>query len=110
MVYAGLPPKGDIYGGWGSDTIAGHTLGHYLSALVLTYQQTGDTTCRERADYIVRALARAQAARGTGYVGALGRKRNDGKVVDREEILPEVTRGLGAISNSPCRQSPACFS
>src|SRR3546814_2289717 len=28
---AGLEPKGEIYGGWESDTIAGHTLGHYLS-------------------------------------------------------------------------------
>src|SRR5262245_48908429 len=29
---AGLQPKGAVYGGWESDTIAGHTLGHYLSA------------------------------------------------------------------------------
>jgi len=93
MQYAGLPPKGEIYGGWESDTIAGHTLGHYLSALVCTYQQTGDTTCRERADYVVGELARAQAARGTGYVGALGRKKKDGKIVDGEEIFPEVVRG-----------------
>ncbi len=93
MQYAGLPPKGEIYGGWESDTLAGHTLGNYLSALVLTYQQTGDTACRERADYIVAELARAQTARGTGYVGALGRKRKDGKVVDGEEIFPEVMRG-----------------
>ena len=93
MQYAGLPPKGEIYGGWESDTIAGHTLGHYLSALVCTYEQTGDTACRERADYIVAELARAQAARGTGYVGALGRKRKDGKIVDGEEIFPEVMKG-----------------
>ena len=93
ILYAGLPPKGEIYGGWESDTIAGHTLGHYLSALVCTYQQTGDKACRERADYIVAELARAQAARGTGYVGALGRKRKDGKLVDGEEIFPEVMRG-----------------
>jgi DUF1680 family protein len=93
LLYAGLPPKGAIYGGWESDTLAGHTLGHYLTALVLTYQQTGETACRERADYIVAELARAQTARRTGYVGALGRKRKDGKVVDGEEIFPEVMRG-----------------
>jgi DUF1680 family protein len=63
MRYAGLPPKGEIYGGWESDTIAGHTLGHYLSALVCTYQQTGDKTCQERADYIVAELARAGRTR-----------------------------------------------
>ncbi|WP_353744710.1 beta-L-arabinofuranosidase domain-containing protein, partial [Sphingomonas sp. 66-10] len=44
--YAGLEPKAEIYGGWESDTIAGHTLGHYLSALVLTWQQTGDAEMR----------------------------------------------------------------
>jgi DUF1680 family protein len=96
--YAGLQPKGEIYGGWESDTIAGHTLGHYLTALVLMYQQTGDTELRRRADYIVAELAEAQAARGSGpmgsgYVGALGRKRKDGKVVDGAEIFPEIMAG-----------------
>ena len=91
--YAGLEPKAAIYGGWESDTIAGHTLGHYMSALVLTWQQTGDTEMRRRADYIVAELAEAQAKRGTGYVGALGRKRADGKVVDGEEIFPEIMAG-----------------
>lgn len=91
--YAGLEPKAPIYGGWESDTIAGHTLGHYMTALVLTWQQTGDPECRRRADYIVDELAEAQAKRGTGYVGALGRKRKDGTVVDGEEIFPEVMKG-----------------
>lgn len=93
MKYAGLPPKGEIYGGWESDTIAGHTLGHYLSALSLMYEQTGDTACRDRANYIVDELARAQAARGTGYVGALGRKRKDGTIEDGEVIFHEITSG-----------------
>lgn len=93
MTFAGLPAKGEVYGGWEGDTIAGHTLGHYLSALVLMYEQTGDAECRRRADYIVSELARAQAKRGTGYVGALQRKRKDGKVVDGEEIFAEVMKG-----------------
>ena len=91
--YAGLQPKAEIYGGWESDTIAGHTLGHYLTALVLMHQQTGDTEMRRRADYIVAELAEAQAKRGNGYVGALGRKRKDGTVVDGEEIFPEIRAG-----------------
>lgn len=93
MTFAGLPAKGEIYGGWESDTIAGHTLGHYVSALVVMYEQTGDLECRRRADYIVSELAAAQAKRGTGYVGALQRKRKDGKVVDGEEIFAEVMKG-----------------
>ncbi len=93
LLYAGLPPKGEIYGGWEDDTIAGHTLGHYLTALVTMYQQTGDVACRERADYIVAELQRAQKARGNGYVGALGRKRKDGKIVDGMEVFTEVRQG-----------------
>ena len=91
--YAGLEPKAAIYGGWESDTIAGHTLGHYLTALVLTWQQTGDPEMKRRADYIVDELVAVQAKRGTGYIGALGRKRKDGTIVDGEEIFPEIARG-----------------
>jgi DUF1680 family protein len=92
--YAGLEPKADIYGGWESDSLAGHTLGHYLTALVLMHQQTGDAECRRRADYVVAELAEAQAKRGTGYVGALGRKRKgESAIVDGEEIFPEIMRG-----------------
>ncbi|WP_335306290.1 glycoside hydrolase family 127 protein [Sphingomonas adhaesiva] len=91
--YAGLEPKAPIYGGWESDTIAGHTLGHYMTALVLTWQQTGDPEMKRRADYIVDELAQAQAKRGNGYVGGLGRKRKDGTIVDGEEIFPEIMKG-----------------
>ncbi len=93
LKYAGLPPKGEIYGGWESDTLAGHTAGHYLSALSQMYEQTGDVDCKTRADYVVSELARAQAARGNGYVGALGRKLKDGTIVDGEAIFPEVMKG-----------------
>jgi uncharacterized protein len=91
--YAGLEPKAPVYGGWESDTIAGHTLGHYMSALVLMHDQTGDAECRRRADYIVTELAVVQQKRGTGYIGALGRRRKDKTVVDGEEIFPEVMSG-----------------
>src|SRR2546426_651863 len=91
--YAGLKPKGEVYGGWESDTIAGHTLGHYMSALVLLHEQTGDAQAKVRADYIVDELAEAQAARGNGYIGAMQRKRKDGTVVDAIEIFPEIIKG-----------------
>lgn len=39
---AGLPPKGVVYGGWEAQSIAGHTLGHYLSGCALTVANTGD--------------------------------------------------------------------
>src|SRR3546814_1244846 len=48
---------------------------------------------RRRADYIVDELAATQAARGTGYIGGLGRKRKDGTVVDGVEIFDEIKAG-----------------
>lgn len=92
-LYAGLEPRAAIYGGWESDTIAGHSLGHYLSALALMHQHTGDPELRRRADYIVAELALAQQQRGNGYVGALGRKRADGVIVDGAEIFTEIAAG-----------------
>jgi hypothetical protein len=55
--------------------------------------QTGDAACRDRAKYVVDELARAQKARGTEYVGAPGRKRKIGTIVDGEEIFGEVKKG-----------------
>ncbi len=91
--YAGLDPKAPVYGGWESDTLAGHTLGHYMSALVLMHAQTGDAECRRRANYIVDELAVVQRQRGSGYVGALGRRRADNSIVDGEEIFAEIAKG-----------------
>jgi DUF1680 family protein len=69
--YAGLKPKGRLYGGWESMGIAGHTLGHYLTALSQQFAATGDVRFRKRIDYIVSEMAQCQAAYGDGYIGAL---------------------------------------
>lgn len=69
--YAGLAPKGELYGGWESRGIAGHTLGHYLTALSQQFAATSDSRFRQRIDYIVAEMAEAQRAYGDGYVGAL---------------------------------------
>ena len=82
--YAGLQPKGEIYGGWESLTISGHTLGHYLSACALMYASTGDKRFKERVDYIVSELALCQRARKTGYVGG---------VPDEDTVFAQVARG-----------------
>jgi DUF1680 family protein len=69
--YAGLKPKGELYGGWESQGIAGHTLGHYLTALSQQYASTHDPRFKKRLDYIIGEMAEAQRAYGDGYVGAL---------------------------------------
>ncbi len=69
--YAGLQPKGELYGGWESQGIAGHTLGHYLTALSQQYAATRDQRFKKRIDYIISEMAESQRAYGDGYVGAL---------------------------------------
>ena len=68
---AGLPVKDSIYGGWESDGLSGHTLGHYLSAASMMYASTGEIEFKRRVDYIIEELKHCQLARGTGYIGAI---------------------------------------
>ena len=68
---AGLPAKAPIYGGWENSGVAGHILGHYLSALSLYYRATGDPVIKKRIDYIVDELALCQDKNGGGYVSAI---------------------------------------
>lgn len=82
---AGLPPRTEHYGGWESNTISGHSLGHYLSACSLMLATTGDERFRKRVNYIVDELAECQAADGDGYVGAIP----DGKRI----LVTEVAQG-----------------
>jgi DUF1680 family protein len=90
---AGLEPKGEVYGGWESDTIAGHTLGHYLSALSLMHAQTGDAECRRRGDYIVSELAACQAQSADGYVAALGRRLGGTVLSNGKSLFDDVMKG-----------------
>jgi len=85
-VNAGLPPKGNVYGGWESEGLSGHTLGHYLSACALFYANTGNVEFKNRVDYIVSELDRCQQARKTGYVGAIPNEDTLWAKVSRGEI------------------------
>jgi DUF1680 family protein len=89
---AGLQPKAPRYGGWENQGIAGHTLGHYLSALSLMYAQTGDPEMRRRIRTIVAELAETQNAHGDGYIGGTTVER-DGKWLDGKIIFEEVRKG-----------------
>jgi DUF1680 family protein len=83
---AGLPTKGEIYGGWEILGLSGHTLGHYLSACALFYSNTGNIEFKNRVDYIVSELSRCQQARKTGYVGAIPNEDTLWAKVSRGEI------------------------
>jgi len=89
---AGLAPKGEVYGGWEAAGIAGHSLGHYLSAVSLMWAQTGDPAFKQRAAYIVEELAACQAANGDGYAGGTTVERG-GKTVDGKVVYEEIRAG-----------------
>jgi uncharacterized protein len=88
---AGLPTKGDIYGGWENGGLSGHSLGHYLSAIAMFYANSGNAEYKKRVDYIVDELATCQKARKTGYVGAIPNEDSIFAQVKRGEI---VSRGF----------------
>ncbi len=81
---AGLEPKAEVYGGWETQGIAGHSLGHYLTACALMYAATGDEKLRERVNYIVDELALCQDKNGNGYAMAAPRGK---------EVFAEVSKG-----------------
>ncbi len=88
---AGLKPKAEHYEGWESNTIAGHSLGHYLSAICMMYKTTGDQRFLDRANYIVDELDSCQKADGDGYIGAFP----DGKRILEEEVAKGDIRSKG---------------
>jgi len=83
-LYAGLPVKGEIYGGWESREIGGHSLGHYLSACSMMFASSGDERFKERVDYITDELRICQDARKSGYVGS---------IPGEDSLFAEVSRG-----------------
>ncbi len=75
-IEAGLPKKGELYPNWKG--LDGHVAGHYLSALAMNYDATGNMECKKRMDYIISELKACQDANtknnpewGVGYVGGV---------------------------------------
>jgi DUF1680 family protein len=68
---AGLEAKAPLYGGWENSGVAGHSLGHYLSAVSMDYRATSDPRLKSRVDYSVGELSLCQAKNGGGYVSAI---------------------------------------
>ncbi len=88
---AGLEPKAEQYGGWEGQSLAGHSLGHYLTALSFMYQTTGDEEYLARANYIVDELALCQNEIGSGYIGAF----DNGEKILTEEVAKGQIKAHG---------------
>jgi len=89
---AGLAPPKPVYGGWEAQGIAGHSLGHWLSACALVVANTGDRAVAARLDHALAEMARIQRAHGDGYLGGTTVER-DGRTVDGKVVFEEVRRG-----------------
>ena len=85
---AGLEKKAEPLTGWdgGGRNLTGHIAGHYLSAVSLMYEATGDVRMKERADYLVREFDVIQRKNGDGYLGALEGLREAFAAVSKGEI------------------------
>tara|TARA_R110002050_G_scaffold93328_1_gene195093 strand:+ start:16806 stop:19163 length:2358 start_codon:yes stop_codon:yes gene_type:complete len=68
---AGLTPKAASYTNWENTGLDGHIGGHYLSALAMMYASTGDARMKERMDYMLSELKRAQDQHADGYLGGV---------------------------------------
>jgi uncharacterized protein len=88
---AGLQPKAEHYHGWEDNTIAGHSLGHYLSAISQMYKTTGNEEFLRRVNYIVDELDECQRADGEGYIGAFP----NGKKILEQEVAKGNIRSEG---------------
>jgi DUF1680 family protein len=88
---AGLKPKAEHYMGWENETIAGHSLGHYLSACSMMYQTTGDKRFLDKVNYIVSELKFLQDADEKGYIGAFP----NGKKILEDQVSKGDIRSQG---------------
>jgi len=92
--HAGLVPRAAKYGGWESSGLAGHTLGHYLSACSMEYASTGDTAFLHRVNYIVGELAACQVARrGARAPGMISMSGYVGAIPGEDSLWSEVAAG-----------------
>lgn len=70
---AGTEARAPRYGGWESMEIAGHSIGHWLSAASLMYNVTGDLLLKEKLEYAIDELAHVQSLDPDGYVSGFKR-------------------------------------
>ena len=84
LEHSGLKAKGEIYGGWENSGLAGHSLGHYLSACSQEFASSNDPRFKSKVDYIVSELVRCQNSRPDGYIAAMP---------DGDRVWAEVKQG-----------------
>ncbi|MBR5536008.1 MAG: glycoside hydrolase family 127 protein [Clostridia bacterium] len=69
--YGGWERKGASNWGWSAEsfTLAGHTLGHWMSAAAIMHAATGNEEIKEMLDYAIEKLKYIQDTTKSGYIG-----------------------------------------
>ena len=89
---AGLAAPAPIYRGWESESIAGHTMGHWMSAVSLIIANSGDPELTAALDRTLASMQRIQDAGTDGYLGGMTVMR-DGRSVPGKIVFEEIRRG-----------------
>lgn len=89
---AGLAPTAPLYGGWEKESIAGHSMGHWMSAASLVIANSGDAALGAALDRTLASMQRIQLAGGDGYLGGMTVMR-DGKSIPGKIVFEEIRRG-----------------
>ncbi|UJP65091.1 glycoside hydrolase family 127 protein [Mongoliitalea daihaiensis] len=95
MKEAGLSWPVANYGNWESGGLDGHTGGHYLSALAMTFASTGDPAIEKRLDYMLEQLQIAQEANGSGYLSGVP----GGKIIWEELRKGQIKAGSFSLND-----------
>lgn len=69
-INSGLEPQAEIYGGWEAMGLAGHSIGHYLTAASQEYSRSRDSRFHQKVEAIVAGLDECQEAREDGFLSA----------------------------------------
>lgn len=85
----GLPAKAEVYPGWESTEIKGHTLGHFLTACSQAYLNTKDEELRSKMDYIIQQMLFCQFE--SGYISAFPEKLFDNVENNQPAWVPWYT-------------------
>ena len=90
---AGLKPKAANYGNWENTGLDGHIGGHYLTALSLAWAATGNEDAKQRLDYMLDELQRAQDE--SGYLSGVP----GGKAMWRELARGDIRADLFTLND-----------
>ena len=92
---AGLAAADASYGNWENSGLDGHIGGHYLSALSLAYAASGEAELKQRLDYMLAELRKAQLKNGDGYLGGVP----DGNIAWQQIRQGNIKAGLFSLND-----------